>query len=219
MRPMVLTIALLTSVAGVLCDPACVRGDYIYEFANTDGSITKSFTILGAGGTVQVEVLLVQTGSGTSNALASEGLITGAVQLNTATPSAATVTAVSGNSAFTNITTQTGANASVNEYTLGNPVMASTNSILLGTFTFTGLMAGQSTLSTTSLLGSGSDNTLADGTSIDSLTANASAIITVSNLTLTAVPEPSTLTLFVAGIASLSLRRLRRGKAAVACPA
>jgi hypothetical protein len=93
----------------------------------------------------------------------------------------------------------------VNEYTLGNPVMASTNSILLGTFTFTGVTAGQSTLSTTSLLGSGSDNTLADGTSIDNLISNSSAIIAVN-----AVPEPSTLLLGGLLATGIAARRLRR---------
>jgi hypothetical protein len=205
MRSVLSTAALLVGVLAALFASPAARADYYYEFANTSGVATNNFTISGVGGTVQVEVLLVQTGSGTSNALASEGLISGAVQLNTATPSAATVTAVSGNSAFTNITTQTGSNASVNEYTLGNPVMASTNSILLGTFTFTGVTAGQSTLSTTSLLGSGSDNTLADGTSIDNLISNSSAIIAVN-----AVPEPSTLLLGGLLATGIAARRLRR---------
>jgi hypothetical protein len=83
--------------------------------------------------------------------------------------------------------------------------------ILLGTFTFTGVSAGSTlTLTAQPHPAPFQNNILGDGTQIDPLIANSSAVITV-----TAVPEPSTLVLtgLTASVIGFGRWRRRRGVA------
>jgi hypothetical protein len=194
-----------------------VRADYTYQFANaSSGSAQTNFTV-GVGQTVDIRVYVLETGGTTT--LHDEGLYSGGVELDTQTPSAANVTAVTPNAAFTGgSNTGTGSNAFVNVFSAGtapNSVTASNTDptrILLGTFTFTGMSAGQ-TLTVTALPGLNPDNVLGDGTtSIDSNLANnaVSAFITV------AVPEPGALMLTGLAASGLALGAWRRRRGAAA---
>ncbi len=81
-------------------------------------------------------------------------------------------------------------------------------SILLGTFQFVGVTAGQTLTMTTNSFPGQDVNVLWDGTVIDSMIANSNATINV-----VAVPEPGTFilaSLLATGIVGGSLRRIRR---------
>jgi hypothetical protein len=203
-------------VATLLAVGGAARADYTFEFANSSGTPQSSFSV-GVGQTIAIQVYVEETG--TTTTLNSLGLFSGGVQLNTTNSAVANVTAVTPNAAFTGGSSSgTGSNAYVSVFAAGtapNSVTApsGSNAILLGTFTFTGETAGQ-TLAVTALPGLGPDNVLGDGaTSIDSNLLNnaTSAVITV-----TAVPEPGTLTLCGLGAVVFGgawLRRKRRAQA------
>jgi hypothetical protein len=204
-------MALLAVVALALTS-APVRADYSYQFANDSGAAQGAFNV-NVGQSVTIRVYIVETGGTT---LTTSGLSAAGVQLNTTTPSIATVTATTANAAFTGgSSTTTGANASISEFssTLNPGVVAGTgadaNRILVGSFTFTGVSGGQ-TATVTALPGLNPDNVLGDGTtSIDAALLNntATAVITV------AVPEPGSLMLggfLAAGAAGAVRRRFRR---------
>ncbi len=210
MRALIFSLA---TVMGLLLTGGGVRADYAFEFATSSGTATNSFTV-NAGSSIVVDVYLTQNGTGTSNGLNTLGLLQAGVQLNTQNPNVANVTSTTYNSAFEAGSTTTGSNASITEGQIILPPVTSPtndpNRILLGQFTFTASSGagGQSTLSVTTLPGSpGGDNILGDGTVIDSLISNSSAVITVN-----AVPEPSTLLLTglaAGGIAAGFTRRKR----------
>jgi hypothetical protein len=82
----------------------------------------------------------------------------------------------------------------------GNP-----NSILIGTFTFTGLSAGNTSVTTTpfAMASPADNNVLADNTVLDSLIQNAAAVITV-------VPEPGSFVLGGFAAATIGLGAWRR---------
>jgi hypothetical protein len=211
-----LRIITLLAVVALLLLRAPASADYTYQFADSTGAATNSFSV-GVGQTVDIRVYVLETGGGTT--LQSFGLSSAGVQLSTQTPSIANVTNVTANAAFdAKSTTGTGANAFVSEFSSSSVNAPSSgadaNRILLGTFTFTGLSAGQ-TLTVSALPGLNPDNVLNDGsnTSIDSALLNntVTAIVTV------AVPEPSTLALtgvLACGIAGAAVRRYRRRVAA-----
>lgn len=207
MRSLLLALAVCTAL---LLPGSAARADYAFQF-DLNGTPQNAFTV-GVGQTVNVQVYLVQDNAGTSNGLSSQGLSSAGVQLNTANPAITTVTAVTGNSGFDLQNNTPGASAKVSEsILLNNPVFPATgdpNRILIGTFTFTGLTAG-STVTVSALPGSGGDNTLGDGTNIDSFISTSSAAITVQ-----AVPEPGAMILsgmavagFVAGVVRRRFRR------------
>jgi hypothetical protein len=205
-------LALAVSALLALCSPT--RADYAFQFADGSGNVQNTFTV-NVGQTIDVRVYILETG-GTN--LQTLGLSAAGIQLNTNTPSISTVSAVTANSAFdAGHTTGTGANAFVSEFSSSSVTApssgANANRVLVGTFTFTGVSAGQ-TLTVTALPGLNPDNVLGDGvTSIDAALANnaTSAVITV------AVPEPGTLILTglcAAGLAAAGVRRLRRADVA-----
>jgi hypothetical protein len=190
-------------ILGLLALVGPARADYSYEFAsNTSGNFTNTFNV-GVGQTVNVYVYIQET---TTSNLATYGLSAAGVQLNTTSPGVATVTGVTPNAAFNaGSSTGTGANAYVSEFSTSGVTAPSTgptaNAVLLGSFTFTGVTAGQ-TATVTALPGLNPDNVLNDGnnTVIDSYLANnaTSAVITV-----TAVPEPGTMALSAFGMAAM----------------
>jgi len=204
--------SIAVALLGLLAAGTPARADYTYQFADSSGNAANSFNV-GVGQTVDIRVYILATSPDTLNG-GQNGLAAAGVQLNTATPSIATVTAVTPNAAFdAGSSTATGAHASVSEFSSSTNGVQSGGSgandrVLLGTFTFTGVSAGQ-TLTVSALPGLAPDNVKADGTIIDAalLTNTQTAVITV------AVPEPGTLMLtglFAVGLATASVRRLRR---------
>jgi hypothetical protein len=214
----ILTLATLALTAD------SVRADYQFTFDSTNYTV-------GVGQTVNINLYLTQTGSTTG--LSSTGLQSGGVQLNYNTTYVGNSLITPNNNTYSG-SAPIGFDPANNTAIIGNgsnglaigqsalvvgqlgsesPVKAgsgspnTSNSILLGTFQFTGVSAGSS-LTLTSAAFPGSDvNVLADGTVIDSLIANSSAVITV-----TAVPEPGTMILgglLASGIAGGYLRRRR----------
>ncbi len=210
------SLSLLSATMTVLLlSGGLAHADYQFQFADSSGNATSNFNVT-AGGTVAVQVFLLQDNTGTSNGLNTVGLSAAGVQLNTQTPTTANVTATAANPAFDQSNTTIGANAQIIESVVQNvPVVSPTgdpNRILIGTFTFTGLTPG-STLAVTALPGTGADNVLGDGTVIDSLIANSSAVITVA-----AVPEPGTMLLTGMGAAAIGLGVWRRRVVGLAKP-
>jgi hypothetical protein len=103
--------------------------------------------------------------------------------------------------------------ASVQNVSLTTPVTApsGTNQILLGTFTFTGLSVGSDIAFTAQPTATGANNVDGNGNNLDSLISGASAFISV-----TAVPEPSSLILTGLTAAAIGLGVWRRGRKLVA---
>jgi hypothetical protein len=216
-----LLLALAVAMLALTTLPA--QAGYEYSFDST------SYTV-GVGQTVNVNVYLTQTGSTTG--LSGIGLQSGGVQLNYNTTFVSNSTAqISPNNTTYTGTTPTGFNPLFN-YTLsgngsnglasgssivevsqgnGSPVLAGSgspntaNSILLGTFQFTGVSVGQSLLVSTNSFSGDDVNVLADGTVLDGMIQNSSAVINV-----VAVPEPGTLILtglFAFGIVGSCIHR------------
>jgi hypothetical protein len=200
----------LLAVLALAAFASSAQAEYYFEFASGT-TVSNTFTV-NQGSTININVYLAQDGT-TSTGLTQYGLNSAGVALNIQNPAITTVTAVTPNSQFGYASTTTGANPSVSEYiTSSQGVTPSTvsNAVLLGTFTFSGVSAG-TTATITALPGQNPDNVLNDGTNgnpgtaIDSMIANASAVITVA-----AVPEPGTLVLtglVAVGVAGAYLRR------------
>jgi hypothetical protein len=207
-----LVVAVLTLLPG--------RGsaDYIFEFFDpVAGTFTNNFT-LNVGASANVQVYLAQTGS-TTTLTTGPGLKAGGVALsfNQTIANVTSTSAISPSSAFDTSTKSVGTGtAGLNVFqTTSSPVLAPTtgptaNAILLGTFTFTGVSAG-STLALTAEPHPApfQNNVLGDGTGIDSLIANSSAVITV-----VAVPEPGSLVLTGLAASAISLGIWRRRRVA-----
>jgi hypothetical protein len=119
------------------------------------------------------------------------------------------------NPAFDQSSTSVSGNASVlNESVLANsPPKAPTtgadaNRILIGTFTFTGMTLGSTTISTSDPHPSLADTVSGTGTVLDASIFNA-----VGTVNVVAVPEPSALVLtglLACGFAGAAVRRYRR---------
>jgi hypothetical protein len=225
----VLTLTLLALLLG----GRSARAGYTFVFADGSGTATNNFTIDQAHGqtSVDIRVYLAQTGGTTG--LSATGLNAAGVQLGSFNASVATVadtSAIKANDAnpgttgvgghFDSVNTIKGFNSGspylTEQYTASSSALlaatsgADANRILVGTFTFTpGSPAGGTTSTVTANPFPGSAvDVLADGTDITNLIANATATITV-----TAVPEPSTLLmcgLFATGIGTAAWRRYRR---------
>jgi hypothetical protein len=187
------------------------RADYQFVFTDSSGNVQTSFSV-AQGSTIDIKVYLVQSGSDTG--LSSSGLTDGGVKLNY-TASVAKVNSTSNitpNPAFDTSSSSISSGSAilnVSQDTSG-PVKASTtgtdaNRILLGTFTFTGVSAGSTTVSTADPHPSLNDNVLAGGTALDASILNSNAAITV-----TAVPEPGSLLLVGLGLAATAVTTVRR---------
>jgi hypothetical protein len=204
------------------------RAGYAYTFDSS------SYTV-GVGQTVDVMVYLSQTGSTTG--LSNPGLQSGGVQLNYNTTYVGNTQIAPNNTTFTG-SAPTGFDPDYNTAVIGNgsnglaagasvvgvsqlfpesPVKAGSgapntaNSILLGTFQFTGVSTGSSLIVTSNSFPGEDVNVLGDGTVIDSMIQNSSAVITV-----VAVPEPGTLFLTGMAAAALGLSAWRRRRRAIA---
>jgi hypothetical protein len=216
MRSLTLLSAAITAL---LLSGGLARADYIFQFADSTGTpISNNSITVNQGGTLAIQVFLLQDNTGSSNGLNTLGLVNAGVQLNTQTATTANVTSVATNPAFDPPqpgNTGIGANAFLIESAVVNPPVVSPNTdpnrILLGTFTFTGITGGQSTVSVTSLPGSGADNVLSDNTVIDGLIQNSTLAITVN-----AVPEPGTMLLTGLGAAAIAFGSWRRRVARLA---
>jgi hypothetical protein len=196
MRPPYLSLAFLACLVAT----APGRADFVFQFADTSGTPTSTFTV-NQGSTVGVNVYLVQQGGSTN--LSSNGLVDGGVSLQFSSSGPFTISSASNitpNAAFAGAnTTSLSTNAGTTTATLrvhdNSGVFAPTtgpdaNRILLGTFTFSGVSPGTG-LTVTALPDPNSANNV-DGasTNLDSMIHNSSASITV-----TAVPEPGSLIL------------------------
>jgi hypothetical protein len=192
---------------------ATARADYSFQFTDGSGATQTNFTV-GLGQTVDVRVYLLQSGADTG--LTTSGLRSGGagVSYNQAIANVASTGAITPNPAFDTSSKGLGTgNATVNvSQVLNPPVTAPTtgadaNRILLGTFTFTGISGGTTTVATFDPHPAPTDdNVLGNGTVLDAGILNSSVAITV------AVPEPSTLLLtglVASGIAGAALRRRR----------
>ncbi len=175
------------------------------------GRAQNNFTV-SVGGTVSIQVYLVQTG--TTTTLNSPGLQQGGVALDYAVGAPFAVqnsNAITGNANFaysnTNVGTTTNNGATVNTASVQNvslttpvTVPSGTNQILLGTFTFTGLSVGSDVTFTAQPTATGANNVDGNGHNLDGLISGASAFISV-----TAVPEPGSLMLTGLGAGALGL--------------
>jgi len=205
---MKLWIVLLAALLTATMSASLAHADYAFVFTDTSGNAMSTFSV-NAGQSITIDVYLAQTGSSTG--LTNQGLNSAGVQLNTQTPSVATVTGVTANAAFDQSSTTTGASASVTEHQTFSPAVTAPTSgptagmILVGAFTFTGQSAG-STATVTAIPSTGTGvNVLGDGTVIDGMIANATAVITV-----TAVPEPGSMLLVGLAVSSFGVGVLRR---------
>jgi hypothetical protein len=193
------------------------RADFIFRFADAGGTPQTSFTINGAGGTVDVRVYLEETNGGT--VLSTEKLGSAGVRLDNSATGVARVAAagdVTGNPSFddTDVVTVGPDFASLNDAVSANPPLSpdANNRILIGTFRFTGQSVGQFTVTTRDPHPElGFDDTLTGAdTALDALIQNSGAVVTV-------VPEPGSLLLTglaATAIAAVAYRRSRRVKAA-----
>jgi hypothetical protein len=215
------------AVAAIALTTQSARAGYEFTF-------DQSAYVVNVGQTVNVNVYLTQTGSTTG--LSAIGLNSGGVQLNynTTFVSIAGVGSLTPNNTTYNTSTPTGFDPVNNSTVVGNgnatiavgqvsgesAVKAgsgspnTSNSILLGTFQFTGVSAGTSLVVSTAAFPGSDVNVLYNGTVIDSMITNSSAAITV-----VAVPEPGTLILtglLATGIAGGYARKRRRPKIEIA---
>lgn len=217
----------LFAVLGSVLHGSLAQAGYQFQFADSSGNATTSFSV-NEGSTVDIRVYLFQSSPDTGLS-SGNGLNSGAVGVTFGNAAAARVQGVG------DITPNTGSNAgstpfdgsfrsldvggstttavaSVYMNTAGTGVTAPTtgadaNRILLGTFKFTGVTAGDSsTLTVDPNPTEGfDDNVLANGTVLDSLINPQTAVITV-----TAVPEPSSLLLAGLPLVSFAAAALRR---------
>ncbi|HJZ94743.1 MAG TPA: hypothetical protein VKE40_28010 [Gemmataceae bacterium] len=208
---------LLIVLAGLIWVLAGGRAEagYQFQFTNSAGVATNAF-VIDQGSTIDIRVYLVQTSPDTG--LSGSGLDAAGTRLtfNQTIANVASTGAITANPAFDFATKSTGtgsASLNLTQDSGSAPVTAPTsgadaNRILIGTFTFTGVNAGTTTVLTSDPHLLSDDNVLHNGSVLDSMIANSSAAITVN-----AIPEPGTLVLtglFAAGLAAASIRRLRR---------
>jgi len=215
MRSRLLPLIIALVGLGVSADAA--RAGYEFRFADSSGTFTNSFSFdATVTPTVDIRVYLVQTGGDTG--LSATGLVSSGVKLSYG----GTVANVAGpanvfaNAAFddTPNKTVTATEAALRQATDVNPPVKTlttgpdANRVLIGTFRFTGLAVGSElTLTVDPNAAPVGNNVLDDGTVLDALIANDSAVITVTN-----VPEPGTMVLaglLATGIGGAGLRRLR----------
>jgi hypothetical protein len=196
------------------------RAEAGYQFVFTDasGNAANAFTV-AQGSTIDVRVYLVQTSPDTG--LSATGLDAAGTKLtfNQAIANVASASAITANPAFDFSVKSTGtgtATLNASQDSGSAPVTAPTtgadaNRVLIGTFTFTGVSAGTTSVVTSDPHPLSDDNVLHDATVLDSVIANSSVAITV------AVPEPGTLVLtglWAAGLAVAGARRPRRAHVA-----
>ncbi len=199
-------------IAALTLLPGRAAADYSFVFADSTGTYANSFTV-AQGSTVSVEVYLMQTNGATG--LTASGLTSAGVALNfnQAIANVPNAAAITPNPAFNTSQTSVGTGtASLNEQQVASgPVFApttgpNTGAVLLGTFNFTGVSAGTTvTLTAQPHPAPFDNNVLNDGTVLDGMIANSSAVITV-----TAVPEPGSLLLGGLAAAGLGAGVLRR---------
>jgi hypothetical protein len=195
------------------------RAGFQFQFADSTGAPSTAFSISGPGGTVDIQIWLLQTGGSTN--LSANGLVDGGVALQFSSTAPFTVSSASNitpNSAqfggpnATSLTSSGGTTSATLQVHSSTPVLAPTtganaNRILLGTFTFTGLTSG-SAVTLTALPDPNSAN------NVDGLGNNLDGMITNSSAAITVVPEPGTLVLTsllaAGGLAGAVWRRYRR---------
>ena len=189
-----LTAAAALAVA-LLAAAGPARADYVLSFGQ------PAYTA-EAGGTVDVQVFLSQTAAGPQVGPGNE-LLSAGISVRYDNPSGvAAVTLVTGGPAF---------DASSSEVTATNATLGllsvagiDTLPVLLGTFQFTGLAAGLTTISVGDL----------DPGSVDFITVNGDIPdptgVATAQLTVTGVPEPGSFALvgLVAGGAAVGSRRV-----------
>jgi hypothetical protein len=217
---MILRYLLPALVASLLLgSPA--RADYQFQFADSSGNPGSGFTINSVGSTVAIQVYLLQTNTGTSNTLTTNGLVDGGLALQFSSTAPFTISSTSnitpntaqfGGTNNTSLTTSGGTTTATLQVHNNTPVVAPTsganaNRILLGTFTFTGVSSG-SAITVTAFPDPGSAN------NIDGAGNNLDGFISQSQAAITVVPEPSTLVLTgllaVGGLTGAAWRRYRR---------
>lgn len=219
-----LTAALLA--VGFLTAGGSARAGYEFRFATSTGVEQSNFT-LNFPSLLDVRVYLVSTGP---DNLATTGLTSYGVNITYSGSSGAKVLAVgdiTSNAAFTGFTSRAVENdggatdfARARDSVLSGSVLGTAgtvsgeNRVLLATFRFTGLANGDNLVITADPNTGTNDTVLSNGTVLDSLIANNSAVITVTN-----VPEPGTMILsglLAVGVAGRAIRRRRAAPAAAA---
>lgn len=217
------------------------------RFADNSDSLVNSFTVANVGDTINVKVYLVDTnpisgsGSNQTNILLRDGVLAAGLGVRIGDSTVAQVLAnsdVSGNSAFSfvnnnvrvNATDATVQNSSFATAGVAATQLSASSRVFLGTFRYTALAAGTTTLSfydyqtgstnvkTAAANGTG---TLPNGDpfgnlSLDSNTTNTldpNLFTATASFTVTPVPEPTSLGLVGLTAAGYAFIRRRRATA------
>jgi hypothetical protein len=198
-----LLLALLT--VAVAAAPARAQ-PFTFQFAQNGTPIT-ALTLLATGQTAPVQVYLHESAPGTT--LATQKLFSFGVRVNTPGGVAAvqSTSDIVQNPAFdlVNIRQADANSARLDAAAFTNPFVGpdALGSILLGTFTVTATKGGSATFATADPDPNASNTATGTGTVLDSQIQNAS-------LTVTVVPEPSTLLLVGAAAVGWGVVRRRR---------
>jgi hypothetical protein len=198
-------------VVFVVCSVSApiVEGHTVFQLTDSDGDVQSDFFIGGVGQSVDVNIWLRQEGD---TVLTDEGLSSAGIQMSYDTLGAAAVSDeqdIASNPLFNdpNALLKTfGTGYCTVDMATANfdtvfPELATPDRVWLGTFTFTGLRAGNMPITASDI--AGQDDTLTGlGTLLDAQIGSAAA-------TIHTVPEPGS-AVILAGLALILVARFRR---------
>jgi hypothetical protein len=202
-----------------------VSAQIVYEFADSAGNAQTSFTV-PAGGTISIKVFIHELTAGAPTLNSQGGLATGAVRVRFNNP--AGIAAVLTNGDITAAVppwnggtgvVDTGANANtakLSDLTLFSGVLPTNGRIEIGTFLFHALVPGSTTLAAVDPNpGAGFDTSSFNTTGgVPNIDYDPLLVPGSANLTVTGVPEPTSLVLAGLAAVGMAIRRRRNAKLA-----